>query len=341
MKAIQYTAPRQFSVVDLPKPVPGPHQVVIRVKACGICKTDLTIHDGSFLAKFPLVNGHEFAGVIDSVGSEVTEWKVGDRVTADNTELCGYCDACRADKPLYCENFNSHGCNMPGGFAEYVLINHDKVFAISDKLSFEEATFTEPTACAVHGVDRIAPNFGDTILMFGAGPTGIILAQLLRRAGAGRMVIADPHQDKLDILKKYGFAEEDLVLIDKKDPARHTAEIKARMPKGFDIVVDATGAPSITEATFNFVHMGSKIVVYGVCPAEATIQVSPYRIFSQEYTIIGSFAQTHCFPRALAYLESGVVQVDELISHELPLEEYGTGLDLIVGKKAKKVIIHP
>ena len=75
MKAIQYTAPRQFSVVDLPKPVPGPHQVVIRVKACGICKTDLTIHDGSFLAKFPLVNGHEFAGVIDSVGSEVTEWK--------------------------------------------------------------------------------------------------------------------------------------------------------------------------------------------------------------------------------------------------------------------------
>ena len=230
MKAIQYTAPRQFAVVDLPKPEPGPHQVVIRVKACGICKTDLTIHDGSFLAKFPLVNGHEFAGVIDSVGSAVTEWKVGDRVTADNTELCGYCEPCRSDKPLYCENFNSHGCNMPGGFAEYVLINHDKVFALSDKLSFEEATFTEPTACAVHGVDRIAPRFGDSILMFGAGPTGIILAQLLRRAGAGRMVIADPHADKLDILRKYGFT--DLVVMDKADPSKHTAEIKAIMPKG-------------------------------------------------------------------------------------------------------------
>ena len=89
MKAIQYSAARHFDLVDLPKPVPGPNQVVIRVKACGICKTDLTIHDGSFLAKFPLVNGHEFAGVIDSVGSDVTEWKPGDRVTADNTELCG------------------------------------------------------------------------------------------------------------------------------------------------------------------------------------------------------------------------------------------------------------
>ena len=304
MKAIQYTAPRQFAVVDLPKPEPGPHQVVIRVKACGICKTDLTIHDGSFLAKFPLVNGHEFAGVIDAVGSAVTEWKVGDRVTADNTELCGYCEPCR-----------------------------------SDKLSFEEATFTEPTACAVHGVDRIAPRFGDSILMFGAGPTGIILAQLLRRAGAGRMVIADPHADKLDILRKYGFT--DLVVMDKADPSKHTAEIKAIMPKGFDIVIDATGAASVFESCFHFVHMGSKIVAYGVCAADAKVPVSPYDIFSQEYTILGSFAQTHCFGRALEYLESGAVQVKELISHELPLEDYGKGLDYIVQKQARKVIIHP
>ena len=304
MKAIQYTAPRQFAVVDLPKPEPGPHQVVIRVKACGICKTDLTIHDGSFLAKFPLVNGHEFAGVIDSVGSAVTKWKVGDRVTADNTELCGYCEPCR-----------------------------------SDKLSFEEATFTEPTACAVHGVDRIAPRFGDSILMFGAGPTGIILAQLLRRAGAGRMVIADPHADKLDILRKYGFT--DLVVMDKADPSKHTAEIKAIMPKGFDIVIDATGAASVFESCFHFVHMGSKIVAYGVCAADAKVPVSPYDIFSQEYTILGSFAQTHCFGRALEYLESGAVQVKELISHELPLEDYGKGLDYIVQKQARKVIIHP
>lgn len=341
MKAIEYSAPRTFAIVERETPQPGPHQVLIRVKACGICKTDLTIHDGSFLAQFPLINGHEFAGVIEAVGSAVTEWKVGDRVTADNTELCGYCDACRDDKPLYCENFNSHGCNMPGGFAEYVLINHDKVFAISDHLSFEEATFTEPTACAVHGVDRIDPHFGDTVLMFGAGPTGIILAQLLRLAGAGRMVIADPHQDKLDILAKLGFPEEDLIVIDKADPAKHTAAIQALMPKGFDIVIDATGAPSITQATFQFVHKGSKIVVYGVCPADATIEVNPYQIFSEEYTIIGSFAQTHCFSRALYYLESGKVQVKDLISHRLPLEEYGHGLDLIVQKKAKKVVILP
>lgn len=339
MKAIQYSAARTFSVAEVEKPVPGPHQVVIRVKACGICKTDLSIHDGSFLAKFPLINGHEFAGVIDSVGSAVTEWKSGDRVTADNTELCGYCDACRADKPLYCENFDSHGCNMSGGFAEYVLINHDKVFPLSDAMSFEEATFAEPTACAVHGVDRIAPKFGDSVLMFGAGPTGIILAQLLRRAGVGRMVVADPHADKLEILRKYGI--EDVVVIDKKDPAKHAAQIQALMPKGFDIIIEATGAPAVFEDCFRYAHMGSKIVAYGVCPADAKIPVSPYEIFSREYTVLGSFAQTHCFGRALEYLERGDVQVKDLISHQLPLEEYGKGLELVMNKQAKKIIIHP
>ncbi|UQT49642.1 zinc-binding dehydrogenase [Flavonifractor plautii] len=157
--------------------------------------------------------------------------------------------------------------------------------------------------------------------------------------GAGRMVIADPHADKLDILRKYGFT--DLVVMDKADPSKHTAEIKAIMPKGFDIVIDATGAASVFESCFHFVHMGSKIVAYGVCAADAKVPVSPYDIFSQEYTILGSFAQTHCFGRALEYLESGAVQVKELISHELPLEDYGKGLDYIVQKQARKVIIHP
>lgn len=307
--------------------------------ACGICKTDLHIHDGSFISKFPLINGHEFAGVVAEVGTNVTQWKAGDRVTADNTELCGHCPACRENKPLYCRNFDSHGCNMPGGFAEYVCINHDKVFAIPDGMSFAQASFAEPTACAVHGVDRIRPALGDSCLLFGAGPTGIILAQLLRLSGVCRFVIADPNQAKLDILRKLGFAE--LVLIDRQDASVHEKAIKALEPGGFDIVVDATGAAAVTEACFNYAKIGAKIVVYGVCDEDARISVSPYEIFSREYQLIGSFAQTHCFGRALAYLASGKVVVEDLISHRLPLSEYGKGLELILAKKAHKVIIEP
>lgn len=163
-------------MVDLPKPEPGPHQVAVRVKACGICGTNLTIHDGSFLARSPLVNGHEFVGAVDSVGSTATEWEMGGRVIAGNAELCGYCELCRSNKPLYCENFSPHGHNTPDGFAKCMFINHDKVFALSDKLSSEKVTSTEPTACVVHGVDRIAPRSGDSILMLDTDPTGTILA---------------------------------------------------------------------------------------------------------------------------------------------------------------------
>ncbi len=339
MKAILYSAPREYSLTEVEKPVCGENQVLIRVKACGICKTDLHIHEGSFISEFPLINGHEFAGEIVEVGSGVTEWKIGDRVTADNTELCGYCDQCRANRPLYCENFDSHGCNLPGGFAEYIVINKEKVFAISDKISYEEATFVEPTACAVHGVDRIKPNFGDSAVMFGAGPTGIILAQLLRWSGVNKFVIADPNQKKLDILKKLGFT--DLVLVDRDNPTKHYEQVKAISPKGYDIVIDATGVASVVEACFNFAKKGSKIVVYGVCDEDALISISPYKIFSEEYQIIGSFAQTHCFDRAISYIESGKVVVKDLISHVLPIEKYSEAIDLINNKEAIKVIIQP
>jgi D-arabinitol dehydrogenase (NADP+) len=105
-------------------------------------------------------------------------------VVGDNTVLCGECYYCRRDQPLYCENFYSLGVNGPGGFSESVLVNQDKVFPISDSLSFDEASFTEPTACAIHGMDMIDLSFGDDVLVFGSGPTGIILAQLLKAGGA-------------------------------------------------------------------------------------------------------------------------------------------------------------
>ena len=182
---------------------------------------------------------------------------------------------------------------MPGGFAEYVVVNHDKVFAISDKLSFEEASFVEPTACAVHGVDRIQPGLGDSCLMFGAGPTGIILAQLLHRAGVCKFVIADPNQRKLDLLAKLGFS--DLVLMDRHDPSKHTAEIKKLQPNGFNIIIDATVLLRLPNDASILPKKGSKIVVYGVCAEDARISVSPYKIFSEEYKIIGSFAQDTLF----------------------------------------------
>ena len=155
MRANVYDKPGHCEITQVPVPEIGPHQVLIKVMSCGICKgADVALAQGGFLARFPLLNGHEFAGYVCKVGEHVATFKVGDRVTADNTVLCGDCYYCRKDQPLYCENFYSLGCNGPGGFAEYVAVNADKVFPISDHLSFNEAIFAEPTACAVHSCSR-------------------------------------------------------------------------------------------------------------------------------------------------------------------------------------------
>ncbi len=338
MKALVYTAPREFQIKEVDYPRLGENQVIIKVMACGVCKTDLHIHNGEFLAQFPLIPGHEFAGEIEEVGSAVTAFSRGERVVADNTVLCGECYYCRRNQPLFCENFYSLGCTGPGGFAQYVVVNQDKVFPI-EKLSFEQATLTEPTACAIHGMDVIDVKPGDDVLLFGAGPTGIILAQLLKHCGAVNLVVAAPTQFKLDIVKD--LCADYIVQVDRNDYSKHTQEIKRLFPKGFDVVVDATGAASITEHCIQFAKYGGKIVIYGVCPEDARITISPYEIFRKELKLIGSFAQTHCFDRALKYLENGIVKVDRLITHTFKLKDYAQALELVRSGRCLKVVIKP
>ena len=198
MKALVYSAPEQFTVTEVPTPEPRGTEVLIRVRACGLCKTDVHIHHGHFFSAFPLIPGHEFAGEVAAVGAEVTGVKVGERVTADNERQCGACYYCRRGEPLFCEHLYAQGVNAPGGFAEYVLVEERQVYHLAEQISFLEGALIEPTACAVHGIDVIRPRAGDEVLQFGAGPTGLILAQLLRDSGAACLLVADLSPLKLE-----------------------------------------------------------------------------------------------------------------------------------------------
>ena len=339
MKALVYSEPKFFEVKEVPQPECKANQAVVKVMSCGICKTDVHIHNGEFISKFPLTPGHEFSGVIVELGAEVKGFKVGDRVACDNATACGECYYCKRNLPLYCENFHSLGCNAPGGFAEYVVVNGSKLFHISDSMSFDIAAFAEPTACAVHGMDSIDVHNGDTVLMFGSGPTGIILAQLLKYGGAGRVVVAARSEFKLQILKDLGI---ETVLMDGSSSGDHVKAITEMEPQGFDIVVDATGSPAVLQDCLRYLKKGGKLVVYGVCDEADRITVSPYDVFANEYKIIGSFAQVNCFDRALNAIERGIVKVDRLITDEFSLEDYDKALKNVMnGKSSLKVIIHP
>ncbi len=336
MKAIVYDAPRQLRYREVSTPEIAADEVLIRVRSCGICGTDLHIHEGEFLAAFPLIPGHEFAGEVVSVGSAVQSVQVGERVVADNTELCGHCFYCRRDQPLFCENFLSHGVNIAGGQAEYIVIKAEKVFAL-EHLTWREAALVEPTACALHGMDLVALKPGSSVLLFGAGPTGIILAQLLKLNGAAHLTVAAPPGPKLDLVSR--LAADDVVSIDRTNAHFHHDRLLQEHRRGFDYVIEATGSPHLCNEALEYVRPGGHVVVYGVYPASARLNWSPYEIFQKQLTIVGSFAQTHCFDRALSYLENHKVQVNEMVTHTFALEEYERALETLRDREGIKTII--
>ena len=291
-----------------------------------MCGTDLHIHDGGFFSQYPLTPGHEIVGRVESLGDAVNGLSVGQRVAADNTLLCGHCPACRRDEPLFCRNFFSLGVNGPGAFADYVIVRAEKCFA-ADDLSPSAAVMTEPTACAIHGMDVLDARPGSDVLLFGAGPTGLVLAQLLVHGGAARVTVAAPTEFKLALAREYGI--DTTLKIDRADPGASIDKLRDNAPDGYDIVVEATGAVVVGELCLPLTRDGGTVLIYGMADEKALLPFHPYEVFRRELTVKGSFAQTHCFDRALAVLRSGRVRTEGIVTHEFALADYDRALSAL------------
>ena len=319
----------------------------------------------------PVVTGHETSGIIVKMGESVQGLNLGDKVTADNSELCGHCHYCREGKLLYCENFVAHGLHrefsrvewahvthanriaVDGGFAEYCVFSAAKVFPFQN-LSWEEATLFEAASCAVHGMDRMRPEVGSKTLLIGSGPTGLCLAQLLKLNGGQHVVIASHPGPKLELAKKLDCADE-YVELDRDDPSTQWAALKQSYPYGFDVVVEASGSTAVVEQAIDFCARGGKLVYYGVYEKEALIKVSPSKVFSDEITILGyilleshirlsltadsSFSEMWCVGRSVRYLESRKVDVRGIVDRTFRLEEFGDALEAVRTKACIKAAI--
>ncbi|KAF7159918.1 hypothetical protein CNMCM5623_005424 [Aspergillus felis] len=337
MKALRYEKPEVHSVVQVPLPTLRENDVLIKVKACGVCGTDLHIHEGEFIAKFPLVPGHETVGVVAAVGSKVKGFEIGERVVADNSELCGECFYCRRGDELFCEHFEAHGVTMNGGFAEYCAYPAKRVFKIKN-LSDVDATLLEPASCAAHGLDKIAPKMGSSVLLFGAGPTGLILAQMLRLNGGCKVTVVAPEGLKMELAKNLGAGDE-YVALSRKDPSAQFEKLKSENPYGFDIVVEATGNLNILNDSINYVRRGGKLVVYGVYANKDRVSWPPAKIFGDEINIVGSFSEVYKFPAAIDYLDTGKVKVNGIVNKVFKLEEWEQCLESMRNKSAIKAAI--
>jgi len=339
MRAVVFDGPGTVSVRALADPEPGPGEVRVRPLLTGICGTDRHLLAGGFMATFPLVPGHEIVGEVESLGDGAEGVPVGTLVAVDNTDVCGACESCRRGKPLYCSRFRSLGCNAPGGFAELMTAPAAKCFPL-DGLDPAVAVMTEPLACAVHGADVLGLRPGSDVLLFGAGPTGLLLAQLLMHGGAARITVAAPSEHKLEVARSVGVDE--TVPVDRADPAASTRRLREVAPSGFDVVVEATGAPSVLAICTGLTRTGGTVLVYGMADERAAVPFSPYQIFARELTVKGSFAQIHCFDRALLELRTGRVRTDGIITDRFQLDRFGEALEAVAGSRTIKAVVeHP
>ena len=338
MKAIVYDAPRQFQYRDVPEPKIESDDVLVRIDACGLCGTDLHIHEGEFAPNFPLIPGHEFTGEIVALGGEVKDLKERQRVVGNSNESCGKCFYCLRGDFLLCLNLRAYGVTQNGGFAQYLRIKADRIFSIGN-LSSREAVMVEPTSCAVHGMEVLAMKPGSDVLLFGAGPTGQVLAQLLKLNGAGKLVVAAPAGPKLDLVGR--LAADEIVAMDRKNSEKHRNRLRELNPTGFDYIVEATGSTAVCEDALQFVRRGGTLLVYGVYPNKETVRFNPFDLFRAEITIKGSFAQIDAFPRALAYLESGKIKVNEIVTDEFALEDWPKILEHAWSRKGIKIAVIP
>jgi D-arabinitol dehydrogenase (NADP+) len=340
MKAVVYDAPRSFSIKDIPDPVAGPGEVRIKVIQVGVCGTDMHIHNGDFNAAFPLIPGHELVGTVESIGSGVTRVKVGEQVTVNPNVNCGLCDYCLGGNPIRCTALQGHGSNFPGFFADYVVVPERLVFS-TEGLPIDTAVFTEPAACATHGLERLKIWPGSSALVFGAGPTGLLLAQLIKSGGAASVTVAAPTQFKLDLARAFGI--DHTIQISRTDPVNNQRlAMEASGGRGYDIVVEATGATIVGDICVPLTRNGGTMLVYGVTRADETLSFHPFEVFRREITIIGSFAEITSFASAIAALRSGRIRTDGIITHRFKLEDYGAALETLRSdKSAHKVLIVP
>ncbi|HML21371.1 MAG TPA: zinc-dependent alcohol dehydrogenase family protein [Aggregatilinea sp.] len=321
MKAGKIEQPGRAGFSSAPVPEPGPDDVLIQVHAAGICGTDIHILKGEYEARYPLIPGHEFSGVVVSVGDNVTRFKVGDRVTADPNIPCNRCLACQRNEPNQCENLQAVGVTRDGAFAEYVVVPEGNVFAIGE-MSFAAAAMVEPLACVAWGLERLSIPPGASALVFGAGPMGCLLSQALHASGAARVVVTDVVPHRLALAAELG-ATETVLADDQQDRKLRSIE-----PGGYNLVVDATGIPKVLEAAFSYLRARGTLWVFGVTPNDARVTFPSYEIFRRDLAILGSFAVNRTFQESISMIRSGRVKVEPLISHTLPLEDFAQGFEL-------------
>ena len=343
MKALVHTKPYGFEYADFPDPPVGPDDVLVRVKACGICGSDVQGATGKTGRRIPpLIMGHEAAGVVEKVGENAKGFGRGDRVCFDSTVYCNTCEPCRKGLFNRCVKREVLGVSTPsfrrhGALAEYVAVPWWIVARIPETMSFVQAALLEPVSIAMHATSRCPIATGGTVVVIGAGTIGLFVVQAARLRGAGRVIVSDINAFRLEVAKRLGA---DVVVNPSASDLRETV-LGETEDRGADVVFEAVGYAKTFQDAIAIARTGGHVVAIG--NVQKTAEFDLQDLVARELTFVGSYASAGEFRECIDWVASGRINVEPLISDVLPLSDGAGAFDRLLKAEENllKIVLEP
>lgn len=317
MKAVRLEAVEQLACREVPVPIPGPDDLLVRVEACGICGTDRHLLHGEFPSAPPVTLGHEFCGIVETVGSAVTRFAPGMRITGDPNICCGHCDQCVAGRINLCRNLRALGIHRDGGFADYVIVPQSQAYDLPLSMPPHHGAFCEPLACCLHGIDIAAIRTGSSVVVLGGGVIGLLTVQLARMAGARHVVLSTRQASRRDLARSIGATA--TVDPGAGDVLEAIAGSNGLLPGGADVVIECAGVAETVEQSIRLARSGGTVVILGVMPRGAKVAIEPFDILFRELRVLGSFINPFVHRRAADLVAAGAIELDRLVTRTIPL----------------------
>lgn len=338
MKCAVFHGKKDIRVEERTIPELNPDEVLVQVMACGVCGSDVHIYEGdqgSTSTVPPLIQGHEFAGIITKVGSGVKNCKVGDRVCVDPADNCNECYYCASGLMGHCDHMRAIGTNVDGGFSQYCKIKERLILHLADDVTFVEGAMAEPLACCINGIDRSDIKTGDNVVVYGGGMIGLLLMQLAKKKGASRVILVEPVEEKRETARKLGA---DLIINPIEEDVAET--LKSNQIHHVQVVIETCGRKDTSEEAIEIVDKHGTVLLFAVTAVDSGMDLKTYVLFQKELTVKGSYCSPYDMGRAVELLNAHQIDVTTMLAGKEPLEGLVDILsDAAVRAKGKYVIL--
>lgn len=326
MRALLVKSANDWAIADLPQPIAGEGEVVLSIVASGICGTDLHTLSGSNTAvKFPITPGHEFGGVVASVGNRSSIFKIGDRVVVNPSRTCENCKFCLNGRSNLCPSKGGYGTKYPGGFSNFVAVQEKSCVLIPESMSWKTALLAEPLACVLTGLTKLQDVAGKDVLIIGGGPIGALFAYALKNF-TSQITVVEPVEERRTLISHLGIK---LVMDPQDIPADHK----------WDVVIDATGNAHVMQDSLRLVESGGIFLIMGVAKPDDQILISPQMVNRWEFSIVGSFSINNTFEDAVELLSAAGDNLEILVTDIFELEVFEEALKAMRKKSAMKILV--